>query len=79
LYFGHKIWMATHYVVKECSWNGRFQPGAMARGWLGQWSFAHPIEEIDVLSGKREMDELEAMDVPPVPKNALERFWFWLA
>ncbi|KAK7034615.1 hypothetical protein VNI00_012256 [Paramarasmius palmivorus] len=41
--------------------------------------FFIPISEIDVLTGKKEMDELEAMDVPPVAKNWLEKFWFWLA
>ncbi|KKA26310.1 hypothetical protein TD95_001759 [Thielaviopsis punctulata] len=38
-----------------------------------------PIEEIDCLTGKKEMDELEAMDRPPVPRNWLEKAWFWLA
>ena len=37
------------------------------------------IQNIDVITGKREMDELEAMDQPPVPKNWLERAWYWLA
>lgn len=34
---------------------------------------------IDAVTGKREMDELEAMDQPPIPKNWLEKAWFWLA
>ncbi|KPM42001.1 putative proline-specific permease put4 [Neonectria ditissima] len=34
---------------------------------------------IDAITGKREMDELEALDIPPVPKNMLEKIWFWLA
>lgn len=42
-------------------------------------TWARPIHEIDVLYGKREMDELEAMDVPPVPKNVLQKIWFWIA
>lgn len=37
------------------------------------------IKNIDVITGKREMDELEAMDVPPVARNWLEKVWFWLA
>ncbi|KAJ2969003.1 hypothetical protein NUW58_g10092 [Xylaria curta] len=36
-------------------------------------------EDIDVVTGKKEMDELEAMDKPPVPRNWLEKAWFWLA
>jgi yeast amino acid transporter len=79
LYFGHKIWTSTRYVMKDCSWNGEVRPAAMAREWFGHWLWAQKIQDIDVLSGKREMDELELMDVPPVPKNWLERFWFWLA
>lgn len=38
-----------------------------------------PVHEIDAFTGKKEMDELEALDVPPVPKNFLEKVWFWLA
>ncbi|KAF7557487.1 hypothetical protein G7046_g6040 [Stylonectria norvegica] len=34
---------------------------------------------IDCITGKKEMDELEAMDVPPVAKNWVEKVWFWLA
>lgn len=41
--------------------------------------FARRIEDIDVTTGVREMDELAAMDKPRVPRNLLERFWFWLA
>jgi len=37
------------------------------------------VQNIDVITGKREMDELEAMDVPPVAKNWVEKVWFWLA
>ncbi|KAK3393291.1 amino acid permease/ SLC12A domain-containing protein [Podospora didyma] len=35
--------------------------------------------DIDVLTGKKEMDELCADDVAPVPKNWLQRIWFWIA
>lgn len=42
-------------------------------------TWARPVQEIDVLYGKREMDELEAMDVAPVPKNFLQKIWFWIA
>lgn len=41
--------------------------------------FARRTEDIDVITGVREMDALEAEDVPPVPKNMLEKIWFWLA
>ncbi|KAM0476794.1 hypothetical protein ACHAPX_006219 [Trichoderma viride] len=46
------------------------------------WSrtpFYIKTSEIDVITGKKEMDEMEAMDQPPVPKNWLQRVWFWLA
>lgn len=42
-------------------------------------SWAIKIEDIDVISGKREMDELCANDVDPVPKNVFQKIWFWLA
>ncbi|KAJ8115382.1 hypothetical protein ONZ43_g4681 [Nemania bipapillata] len=41
--------------------------------------FAIKVEDVDVLTGKKEMDELAAMDQPPIPRNWLERVWFWLA
>ncbi|KAK5115928.1 hypothetical protein LTR62_000384 [Meristemomyces frigidus] len=47
--------------------------------WTKNWSFARRIEDVDVMTGKQEMDDLEATDVPPVPRNWLEKAWFWLA
>jgi amino acid transporter len=49
------------------------------REWFSACKFYTRVEDIDVWTGKKEMDELEATDVPPVPKNWLEKFWFWLA
>ena len=40
---------------------------------------AKPVHEIDVVTGKKEMDDLCANDVAPVPKNMLQRIWFWIA
>ncbi|KAK4098587.1 hypothetical protein N658DRAFT_431657 [Parathielavia hyrcaniae] len=40
---------------------------------------ARKTREIDVLTGKKEMDEFCAHDHPPVPKNFVQRIWFWLA
>jgi amino acid transporter len=39
------------------------------------------IEDIDVITGKREMDELCKDDISgaPVPKNFLQKVWFWIA
>ncbi|EAQ93042.1 hypothetical protein CHGG_01277 [Chaetomium globosum CBS 148.51] len=37
------------------------------------------VHDVDVLTGKKEMDEFCANDHPPVPKNFLQRVWFWLA
>jgi len=42
-------------------------------------SFARPLHQIDLLTGKKEMDELCANDHAPVPKNFLQRIWFWIA
>lgn len=41
--------------------------------------FARRVEDIDVTTGIKEMDELAARDVERVPKNWLEKAWFWLA
>ncbi|KAF9464507.1 amino acid permease/ SLC12A domain-containing protein [Collybia nuda] len=41
--------------------------------------WAIEVSEVDVFSGKEECDMLEATDIIPVPKNILERVWFWIA
>ncbi|PNY28313.1 Proline-specific permease [Tolypocladium capitatum] len=38
-----------------------------------------PVEQVDCISGKKEMDELEAMDVERVPKNWAQKAWYWIA
>ncbi|XXH01716.1 hypothetical protein Hte_008077 [Hypoxylon texense] len=37
------------------------------------------VEDVDVLSGKKEMDDMAAMDREPVPRNWVEKAWYWLA
>ncbi|WPH00025.1 amino acid permease [Acrodontium crateriforme] len=68
LFLGHKIWSTLQRVKsgQKVSFGAALQ-------------FAIPIAEIDVLTGKQEMDELEALDEPRVPRNLLEKIWFWLA
>ncbi|KAI2631468.1 proline-specific permease [Hypomontagnella submonticulosa] len=41
--------------------------------------FAIRTEDVDVLTGKKEMDDMAAADVEPVPKNWLQKAWFWIA
>jgi len=41
--------------------------------------FYIPVHEIDVVSGKKEMDELCAMDEAPVAKNIFQKIWYWIA
>jgi amino acid transporter len=41
--------------------------------------FAKKAEDIDVLTGKKEMDEFCANDRPPVAKNFAQKIWFWIA
>jgi yeast amino acid transporter len=41
--------------------------------------FAIKVQDIDVITGKKEMDELCSHDVAPVPKNWAQRAWFWIA
>ncbi|EXL45482.1 AAT family amino acid transporter [Fusarium oxysporum f. sp. radicis-lycopersici 26381] len=38
-----------------------------------------PSNEADITSGKDAIDALEEIWEDPKPRNALERFWFWLA
>ncbi|KAF2281211.1 amino-acid permease inda1 [Westerdykella ornata] len=41
--------------------------------------FAIKLEDVDLVTGKKEMDELCAADVEPVPKNWVQRIWYWIA
>lgn len=41
--------------------------------------FAIKVEEIDIITGKKEMDELAASDTEPLPKNWLHKIWLWIA
>lgn len=48
------------------------------KAWF-RTSWVKKPEDVDVLSGKKEMDEFCANDFPPVPKNWVQRIWFWIA
>lgn len=48
------------------------------RIWQRGGPWLKPIEEIDMFSGLEEVEEVTANDVKPVPRNFLERFWYWL-
>lgn len=39
----------------------------------------YKVSRIDVLSGKDEADRLEEEEIPAVPRNIVERIWFWIA
>lgn len=41
--------------------------------------FIIPIHEIDCITGKKEMDEMEAREKPRVAKNTLQKIWYWIA
>ncbi len=69
LYLGHKIYFAV-YQVRKGKDGDESGPA---------WIWAEKIPNIDVLPGKREMDELEAMDEARVPRNWAEKLWYWLA
>lgn len=47
--------------------------------WFRSLHFAHKVDDIDVISGKAEMDLLEATEVPRVPRNWLEKVWYYVA
>jgi len=41
--------------------------------------WARSAEDIDVITGKKEMDELSEADEERVPKNWIQKVWFWIA
>ena len=79
LYFGHHIWFAYIQAKQGQSWDGTMKSGSVMKRFFGSFIFYTRTPDIDVMTGKREMDELEAMDVPPVAKNWFQKFWYWLA
>jgi yeast amino acid transporter len=40
--------------------------------------WCYRVDKIDVFTGKEEADRLEEEDVPPIPKNWLEKLWYWI-
>ena len=42
-------------------------------------SLVIPTEKVDVVTGKKEMDDMAALDEEPVAKNWVQKFWYWLA
>lgn len=47
--------------------------------WFRNWRWFIPVEEVDVTSDLDVVDAIEAMYPDREPKNALQRFWYWLA
>lgn len=47
--------------------------------WFRNWKMFAPPEEIDCVTGLAEIEEETRNFVPPVPRNFLERIWFWIA
>lgn len=41
--------------------------------------FTRPIEEIDVVTNLDLIEDEEAREPPRIPRNVLERIWFWIA
>ncbi|KAI1385906.1 proline-specific permease [Hypoxylon trugodes] len=41
--------------------------------------FAIKVEQVDVWTGKKEMDDMSAAETDPVPRNWVQKAWFWLA
>lgn len=38
-----------------------------------------PAADVDIFSGKEEIDRLCELDVEKQPRNWLERVWWWIA
>jgi amino acid transporter len=47
--------------------------------WWFKTPFCRKLDDVDVVSGKQEMDDLCACTVDPVARNWLGRIWFWVA
>lgn len=47
--------------------------------WTRNWKGFAPPEEIDCVTGLKEIEEETRNYVAPVPKNFIQRIWFWIA
>lgn len=72
LYIGHKIYWSFYQTRYGA--NVADRSGTLLKQRLRIFTrLAIPVRDIDVVTGKQEMDVLESMDVPPVPRNWLEK------
>ncbi|KAF2187613.1 proline-specific permease-like protein [Zopfia rhizophila CBS 207.26] len=76
--FFPKNWSASNFLAAYITLPIFIVLYAGHKMWF-KTAFSIKVHNIDVISGKREMDELCALDEQPVPKNWLQKFWFWLA
>lgn len=47
--------------------------------WTKNWRFYAPLEEIDCITGLKEIEEEQDSYKPRNPRNFLEKIWFWIA
>lgn len=47
--------------------------------YFKNWKFVYPVEQIDVFTGLDECERLEASYPERVPRNFVEKVWFWIA
>lgn len=45
--------------------------------WFRNW--LRPLDQVDITTGKAEIDDYERMNPPPVARNTWERIWFKIA
>jgi amino acid transporter len=76
--FFPKNWSAANFLAAYITIPAFFLLYIGHKIWF-RTPFAIKVQDIDVITGKKEMDELCATDVAPVPKNWAQRVWFWIA
>ncbi|QPG72840.1 hypothetical protein FOA43_000142 [Brettanomyces nanus] len=47
--------------------------------WTKNWRLFAPPEEIDCITGLKEIEAEQAAYIPKKPRNIFERIWFWIA
>ncbi|ETN46225.1 uncharacterized protein HMPREF1541_00409 [Cyphellophora europaea CBS 101466] len=71
-------WSAANFLAAYITLPIMFALYAGHKIWF-RTPLGQKTHEIDVVSGKREIDEICALDEAPVPKNAWQKVWYWIA
>ncbi len=70
-------WDPTTFVANYCGVLIFAVPWIGHKLWVRNW--LRPLRNVDILTGKKEVDDYERLNPPPKPRNGLEKVWSAIA